>query len=193
MIETIAFTPPWLATDAAGDDVKNPPVFHLRAGSILERDQFEAEMEGRHRAGLVLGFQLLEAAVAGVAALVPGDEGAGLIELLRSEFADGSDLSAVERAQIKEMGDILATGWPEYGALVEREARRMAILPTLAFATWCTGWENVTDADGAPVEYARDVRGNFADALLRCVPFNMIRVAGMEAYAMQYGRSQTKN
>jgi hypothetical protein len=192
MIPTIAFTPSWLEKTATGKPAKNPPVFHLRAGSILERDQFEAELDGRHRAGRVLGFQLLEAAIAGVEALVPGDDAAALTELLRSDFA-GETLAPADRAQVAAVAEILTKSWPEFAACKQQESRRTAILPTLAFITWCAGWDNLTGDDGEPVVYARTALGELDDALLRRVPFTMMRAAGMEAYRLQYGAGQAKN
>lgn len=203
MIEPIRFTPPWLVPAApAGGGKKGSgkiapvPVFLLKAGTILERDQFEAELEGRHAAGMVLSFHLLEAAVGGLRALLGKEDAAEIEDLLRSDYSaaagDGS-LSPQERAKVKGATEILAKHWPDYSALVEQEARRSQILPTLAFVQWCSGWENVTDQDGAPVEYARGATGEIDDALLRRVPFTMIRSAGMAAYGLQYGRSQAKN
>lgn len=203
MIETIRFTPPWLVPSDGEKGKKQgkqpaPPTFTLRAGSIIERDQFEAELEGRFGAGMVLGFRLLEAAVGGVRALL-GEEGIELEELLRAEFAAaassdrGGELSPQEKARLKATTEILARNWPEYAGLVEQEARRNQILPTLAFVQWCAGWENVVDREGAPVVYERGPTGDLPDHLLRRVPFTMIRAAGLEAYALQYGRAHAKN
>lgn len=201
MIETIPFTPPWLlrAAEAGGRKAKKPPVlpsYVLRAGSIIERDQFEAELEGRYGAGMVMNFQLLEAAVSGVRALL-GEDGSEIEELLRADFSsslDGAEqLSPTDKAKLKSATEILGRSWPEYAGLVEREARRNSLLPTLAFARWCDGWENVTDREGKPVAFERDATGEIPDHVLRRVDFTQIRSAGLEAYAMQYGRSHAKN
>lgn len=194
MLTLHPFTPRWLQP-REGDKLpkgKKPPVFHLVAGSILERDQFEAEMEGRHHAGMVLSYQLLQAAEEGLAALL-GERSAELTDLLRADFSGGDSLPVLEQAKIKEATEILARHWPDYGALVQRESRRSQILPTLAFAQWCRGWDHVQDDSGKAVDYARTSLDEIDDALLRRVPFTMIRAAGMTAYALQYGRAQEKN
>ena len=188
MLERITFTPKWLA-DAEGEA---KPAFSLRAGSVLERDKFEAELEGEHRAGLVLSFQLLEAALGGLQALLEPDAAEPLVALVQSEFG-GEDLSPTEKAQVKGATDILAEHWPPYRSLVEQEARRNALLPTLAFVRYCDGWENVKDDDGATVEYGRDKLGQLDASALRSIPFAQIRSAGLEAYKLQYGRHQAKN
>jgi hypothetical protein len=203
MMETIRFTPSWLLraqTEPMKKGGKRPklPVFILKAGSITERDLFEAELEGRYGAGMVMSFQLLDAAVNGVRALL-GDEGGAIEELLRADYAsslsaaDGEQLSPIDKAKLKSATEILAGSWPEYAGLVEREARRNSLLPTLAFSRWCDGWENLADRHGKPVEFARDATGGIPDGVLRRVDFTMIRSAGLEAYALQYGRSHAKN
>lgn len=203
MIGLIRFTPPWLlaSPEPGGDKGKQavkpaaPPVFLLEAGSIVSRDQFEAELEGKYGAGMVLSFHLLEAALDGLRALL-GDDATEIEELLRADLAATSDaeqLTPQEKAKVKAATEILAKHWPEYAALVERESRRSRLLPTLAFVQWCKGWENLVDANGEPIEYARSATGEIADELLRRVPFVMLRAAGLEAYGVQYGRTQAKN
>lgn len=203
MIETIRFTPPWLVAAKGGAGAKPKkqasalPVFILRAGSIIERDQFEAELEGRYAAGMVMNFQLLEAAVSGVRALL-GEDGGEIEELLRADFAastggEADQLGAQDRAKLKTATEILTRSWPDYAALVEREAQRNALLPTLAFVRWCEGWENVTDREGQPLAFTRSALGDVPDAVLRALDFTVLRAAGMEAYRLQYGRSHAKN
>ncbi len=183
-----AFTPEWLKR---GEE-ETWPRFMLRAGPVLERDQFEAELEGRHRAGTVLPFQLLDVVVTGLRALLGPEEAAPLEELVRAEYG-GEELSPADRVVVKGATDALAEHWPEYQAAMEQEARRNAVLPTLAFVRWCQGWENVTDAAGEPVDYVRDALGRIPDEVLRRVPFTAIRAVGMRAYGLQYGRTELKN
>jgi len=180
------FTPTWL--DAEDDK----PVFHLRCGTVLERDGFEGELDGRWRAGVVLQFMIEEAAVAGIEALLPGDEGQALIELVRAE-AGGEKLSVADQVKFRRAIAVLEEHWPDYRLLVEQEARRNRLLPTLAFVQWCDGWENVKDESGEVVPYERNPLGKIPEEILRRIPFTQIRAAGLEAYARQYAGTQRKN
>lgn len=188
MLESQTFTPSWLAQ--LPDHER--PKFTLRPGTVLERDRFEAELEGKYRAGAVMSFHLMMAAANGIQALVPGEEGAALVELIRAEFGE-EELSPAEKAKVKAATEVLAQHWPEYASLVEQEAQRNTILPTLAFIRWCDGWESVKDKDGVTIAYARDPLGQIDEAALRRVPPLLMRAAGMEAYGLQYGRTQAKN
>lgn len=187
-MERIAHTPSWLK---AGKGEKLP-VYFLRAGSVLERDEFEAELDGRYHAGEVFSFQLMQIALEGVRALLPEEDAAPLCELIQSDFG-GNDLDTKDRAQVKGVLDVLRLHWPEYQAASEQEARRSRILPTVAFLRWCDGWENVTDKEGKPVEYARTPLGLIPDDVQRRLDYTHIRSAGLEAWALQYGRAQAKN
>jgi hypothetical protein len=185
-MDRYSFTPAWLAE-------RDPaPVFFLRAASILDRDAFEAELEGRYRAGMVPGFLMLDAAIAGVRALVDGDDAEALIELIRAEYG-GEKLPPEEQVKVKAATEILAAYWPDYAAGVEQEARRNAVLPTLAFLRWVDGWENLTGKDGEEIDYARSPRDGIADDLLRRIDPSTLRAAGLRAYAVQYGRTEAKN
>lgn len=179
------YIPAWLAEEAS------PPKFHIRAGSIMERDEFEGQLEGED-AGAVYPFQMQQAAIEGLTALLSEDEAAGLVELVRADMG-GEDLSPADRAKLKTTADLLTKHWPEYRELRQREARRNNLLRTLAFMRWCDGWENVTDDAGQPVAYERDRLGVIPDEVLRRIPFLLLRAAGWEAYARQYGRIEAKN
>lgn len=197
MREDIHYTPPWLLAVKEGEPAPDPailPGFTLRMGTILERDALDAELEGRFRAAPVAGFVLLEAAVAGVHHLLSAEDAGEIEGLLRAaQAADGEPLGPEELAQVREVEAILTDGWPEYRALVEQNARHDRIAPTLAFQRWCTGWANVTDGQGKPVEYERTPRGEIPDEVLRRVPPIMIRAAGFRALNLQYGVGELKN
>lgn len=197
MFDDTPFTPKWLQTG----EPETWPSLRFQMASLLERDQFEAELEGRYRAGQVYSFQLLEIAVTGIRALMPGDDGEALIELVRADYAaqlgDGKAivdaLSPMEKTQVNAATDVLAEHWPEYRVAVEQETRRTAILPTLAFMRWCIGWERLTDDQGVEIAYSRDARGDMPEAALRRIPRLVLRAAGIEAYQRQYGRGAAKN
>lgn len=180
------YTPTWLAEE------EDKPVFHLRCGTVFERDSFEGELDGRWRAGVVLQFMIQEAAVSGIEALMPGDEGKALVELVRAE-AGGEALSPAEQAKVRRAIQVLEEHWPDYRLLVEQEARRNRLLPTLAFAQWCDGWENLKDEEGELVPYERSLIGKIPDDLLRRVPFTILRAVGLEAYSRQYAGTFRKN
>lgn len=196
MIERLSWSPAWVKKEKGA----KVPVFFLRPGSVLERDEFEGELEGRYNAAGVLPFQLREIAREGIKALADNPDDAELmIELIERDYTieagqDGAEaLSAKDRARMKDVTEILQKHWPDYRAAREQNARHNNYLPTLAFMRWCDGWENVTDSAGEAVPYERDDRGDIPDAVLRRVPAIMMRAAGFEAYQLQYGRAQAKN
>lgn len=186
-MDKFLYTPHWIPEEA---EIK--PSFSIRAGSVIEREQFEAELDGKYRAGRVFSWQVMEIAVAGVSTLLPGDEGQALIELIRADQS-GQTLSPEERAKFKQVIDILAEHWPEYREAAEQEARRASILPTLAFLSFVDGWDNVTDADGVPIAYSRDVLGHIPNDIQRRLKMTEMRGAGMAAYRYQYGEMNVKN
>lgn len=194
MQETIPYTPPWLQP-AEGEERKAPlPRFDLRLGSIVERDAFDAELEGKWRAKQVPAFLMLEVAVRGLHALLPPDDAAQLEELLRAAHApDAEALGQAELQQVKEAEEILAEHWTEYRLLVEQNARHDRIAPTLAFQRWCAGWDNVMDDAGASIAYERTALGEIPDATLRRLSPLAIRAAGYRALNLQYGAGEAKN
>ena len=196
MIERQSWSPQWVKKEKG----KALPVFFLRPGTVLERDEFEAELEGRYGAAGVLPFQLREIAREGIKALAASpDDAETMIELIERDYAietgqDGAEpLTVKDKARLKDVTEILQKHWPDYRAAREQNSRHNNYLPTLAFMRWCDGWENVTDRDGETVAYERDDRGDIPDAVLRRVPAIMMRGAGFEAYQLQYGRAQAKN
>lgn len=196
MIETKKWSPGWVKKEKG---VK-VPVFHLRPGTVLERDEFEGDLEGRHNAGGVALYVIREIAREGITALADSpDDAETMIALVEQDHdlqtkKDGAEpMDAKAKAQLREVFDILQKHWPDYRDAVAQNARHNNLLPTLAFMRWCDGWENLTDADGEPVEYSRNARGEIPDDVLRRIPALMLRAAGLEAYQVQYGRGQAKN
>lgn len=189
MLTAIHYTPPWLKAEGK----KKLPTFILRPGDVLEREAFEAELEGKYRAAPVPRFQLRDAALAGIEALMPGEEGAALKEIVQAEYDDPNSLSTGDRAKAGAVAEILAEHWPDYAALVARNARNRALTPTLAFMQFCVGWSNVSDDHGKPVEYERNAIDEIPNEVLSRIPSWFIRAAGTEAYGLLYGRTQAKN
>ena len=180
---------------AKGKDTR--PGFKIRMASLLERSEFEAELDGRYQAASVPDFIMLNTAIEGIHALLEGDEAAQLEELLRSFHGDALDergeISKEERAQISEIEAVLGKNWPPYRQLVEQNARYRNMMPLLAFQRFIDGWENVQDKDGAPVEYERDKAGNIPESLLRRLYPALIFAVGMRAYNFQYAGGEEKN
>lgn len=183
------YVPPWMR------DRKSPPTFQLRTVSTLERDAFEAELEGVHNAGAVYDVVVRDITMAGVRALASADDQGRLIDLLDQEAAldKGEELAPEEAALLRGMREVLAQHWPEYRTVQAQISRRNKLLPTLAFMTFCTGWENVTGNDGKPLAFSTNQLGQIDEDALRKVPHIMLHVTGMEAYAMQYGSGEAKN
>ena len=85
--EIVPFVPSWREGEP------NPPTFSLRAGSVIERGQMEAELSGQYRAGRVFGFELRAAILSGIGALLADDpDQDALIGLLSAE-GEGEPLS----------------------------------------------------------------------------------------------------
>ncbi|VWX56719.1 hypothetical protein [Sphingorhabdus sp. 109] len=187
--KTTPYSPPWLR------DRKNPPTFHLRTASTLERDAFEAELEGVHNAGAVYDVVVREITIAGVRALAAEDDQGRLIDLLDQEAAldKGDELSTEEAALLRGLREVLSLHWPEYRAIQAQVSRRNKLLPTLAFMTFCSGWSDVTGNDGEPLKFATNALGQIDEDVLRRVPHIMLHVTGMQAYSMQYGSGEAKN
>ena len=173
------------------------PGFRIRMASLIERGEFDAELEGRHGAAPVPPFVMLDTAIAGVNALLDGDEAAQIEELLRSFHADaGADRAAIskeERAQIAEIEAVLAKSWPAYRQLVEQNARYRNLMPLLAFQRFVEDWDNLTDDKGEAIPYERDKAGNIPDAILRRIHPALLYAAGNRAYSFQYGAGEEKN
>jgi len=187
---SVPFTPAWLESAA------NPPRFHLRAGSVIERGALEAELAGEHRAARVMGYELLMAIRSGVATLLAGDPELdrvqGLIEAEAEVNGETDSFPAEDRRLLAETRKVLSEHWPEYRELLARQSRRNQIAPILALQRFCVGWDNVSDANDLPIEFARDRDGVSNAALSRLQPLELL-VAGNRAYAMLYGADQAGN
>lgn len=174
------------------------PRFKIRMASLIERSEFDAELEGRHRAAPVPAFVMLDTAIAGIHGLLEVDEAAELEELLCSFHADaGADergeISKEERAQVTQIEEALVAGWPAYRQLVEQNARYRNLMPLLSFQRFVDDWENVTGLDGKPVDFVRDKAGAIPDAVLRRVHPALVYAAGNRAYNFQYAAGEEKN
>ncbi|MBD3762433.1 hypothetical protein [Rhizorhabdus sp.] len=174
------------------------PGFRIRMASLMERGEFDAELEGRHQAAPVPAFVMLDTAIAGVHALLEQGEAAELEELLRSFHGDAGnpergEVSKEERAQIAEIEAVLAKSWPPYRQLVEQNARYRNLMPLLAFQRFVDDFENVTGTDSKPVAFERDKAGNIPDAVLRRIHPALIYAAGNRAYNFQYAAGEEKN
>lgn len=182
-----SWSPPWL------DGGDSAPVYHWRHGSVMERNLLEAEAAGRYGAGEIPAWSMHQAFADGIARLLPDDPDAGrLTEIsqaeMRREPVEEADKALLDRAR-----RTLAEHWPPYGALVEQQARRDAIIPTLAFRRFVTGWANVTDANGQPVVMARGPDQCLSDDVLALIEPWHVLVLGLNIYNSLYARGAEKN
>ena len=186
---SVPFTPSWLCVD--GEPKPGAPVYHLRAGGVVERGQLEAELAGPYRAGRVYGFELRIAIRSGVVALLAEDPEfervLGLIDAEADAEAGGQAMSDEDGQLFAQIRNILAESWPEYRDLVAQAERRRELAPILAFRRFCMGWDNVA----APFAVGRD--RCVTEAALRGVdPLDML-AAGNRAYSLLYADDQAGN
>lgn len=181
--ETEPFTPEWL------EGTEGAPVYHVKVGGVMERSTLEAELEGRHRARRVFGFELAAAFESGVNALLSDDpERETLISLVHQE-ALGETVTPQERQLLASVRDVLAQHWPEYALLMEAAARRKEIAPVLSFRRFVVAVER----DGARIDLARGPDMMLTEAALRSIPnLELIRV-GNFAYSLLYGGGEERN
>ncbi|WP_010218848.1 hypothetical protein [Sphingomonas sp. PAMC 26621] len=187
--ETVPFTPAWL------EGKPNAPVFNLRAASVIERGQMEAELAGPHRAGRILGYELMIAIRSGIATLLADDPELDRVQgLIEAEAANETDdFTEEDKRVLVEMRAVLAEHWPEYRDLVAQLERRNQIAPIVALRRFCTGWDNVVTDAGDPVPYARGRDGQITEeSLAKLQPLELL-VAGNRAYSLQYGADQAGN
>jgi hypothetical protein len=181
----IPFTPSWLT------DEPDPPVYRLRAGSVIERELMEAELAGEFSAGTVYQWELHAAILAGFEHL-GGDDAEGLVELANMELA-GAEMDDAQRATLADAKRVLQQHWPEYRALTAQMERRNTLLPVVAFRRFCVGWENVVQRADGGVSFARGPDGCVAEVALKRVDPLHLRAAGIRAYSIQYGAGMEKN
>lgn len=175
------FTPLWRQSEA------EPPVFLLRAGSVIERATLEAELAGQYQAGRVFAFELLQAFADGVNHLLAGDEGRHEVLALAQSEAGGETLAPAEAQMLAEVRDVLAEHWPAYRALRTRMERRREIAPILAFRRFCVGVENVG------IAFARGADGLVKLDVVGAIDPLELMAAGNASYAALYAGDQSGN
>lgn len=175
------FTPRWRDAEAAA------PVYFLRAPSVIERGQIEAELSGEHGAGRVFEFELISAFRNGLMTLLAGDPGLDrLIELVDRE-GEGEVLAAEDRQALIEARAVLVQHWPEYRELVAQRDRRREIAPIVVFRRLCTGWENVD------VPFLRGSDRLIPDGTLMRIDPLELTAAGNFGYGLMYGAADERN
>jgi hypothetical protein len=175
--ETMTFKVPWRADDPKA------PTFHLRAGSVIERGQMEAELSGKYRAGRVPGFAVLAAARDGVQTLLADDPGLDRALSVLDAQAQGEEASLSDEDK-KFLGDIhkvLGEFWPDYVELNEQAERRRELAPLIAIRRFCT------DIEGEGITFARGKDGLVSDATLAALDSMEVFIAGNRAFNLQYG------
>lgn len=175
------FTPRWRADEEAA------PAYFLRAPSVIERGQIEAELSGEHDAGRVFEFELMSAFRNGLTTLLAGDPGLDrLLELVDCE-AEGVKLAGEDRQALVEARSVLVKHWPEYRELVAQRDRRREIAPIIVFRRLCTGWENVD------VPFSRGSDRLIPDGTLMCIDPLELTAAGNFGYGLMYGAADERN
>ncbi|MCP3732010.1 hypothetical protein M9978_16415 [Sphingomonas sp. MG17] len=163
-------------------------VFWLRAGDVIERSEFEAEL-AEYRAPRVFDFQLSEALMAGVAELLKDDpDDIERIREIAAALESGDDVDAADRALFSGVQEAVAQHWPAYRTLIGQAARRNELIPTLAFRRFCTGWEG----DGLPL-HQKGPDGLLTLAAMDKLEPLLIRLAGMRAYQALYATDDSGN
>ena len=201
--ETIPFTPQWM------EGKKKAPVFHLRAGGVIERGQMEAELAGKYRAAKVWGYELRQATNEGVAELLKGDPQLDEVLALlsaeleyeiakaqaetKNETPPEDPLSGDNHRLLAGIRKVLAEHWPAYQDLLGQIERRREIAPIVALRRFCTGFENCVGDNGEPSVFATDRHGIMTDASLRSLSSLELLAAGNRAFALQYGHGEEKN
>lgn len=186
--ETVPYTPEWLqgAVDA--------PVFHLRAGSTIERGQMCAQLDGPLQAAKVWSHQLQEAQLKGLETLFADDpEYDRLVTLFSAEADEAKAFTDDDKQLIEQATRLLVQHWPDFADLVAQMQRRRELVPIVALTRFCAGWDNVRDAEGEMVPFETDRNGHVADRALRRVQELDLLAAGNRAYAMQFGAGEEKN
>lgn len=174
----VRYTPPWLAEQS------DPPVFLIRAGTVIERDLFEADLAGRFNARVVYAHELREAIQSGVRHIAEPDSYDRLLEVGLAGI--GGTLSTDgDKALFANLEAMLCDNWAPYQALNKRLEIRRAIIPPLAFLKFCVGWEFVFAIDdGEPLVFARDGLGLVDQAVVRRLDPLLMRAAGNFAFQL---------
>lgn len=162
--------------------------FMLRAGDVIERGEFEADLS-ELGAGRVFDFQLEEAFLSGVEALLAGDTDAiGRIRDISAAMASEDTITPDDQALMDGTRELVKQHWPAYAILMKQVSRRGELIPTLAFQRFCTGWEG----EGFP-EYRKGIDQLVTLECIGEVPPILVRLAGMRAYQMLWATGQEKN
>lgn len=195
--QSVEFKIPWR------EDDPKAPVFHLRAGGVIERGQMEAEIDGPHRAGLVHGYELRAAVRSGIETIFAGDaQMSDLLELFEQEMAHeiakgealakgleqpADPIPDEGRRTLREVRYILTDHWPDYRELVAQAERRRKIAPIVALRRFCV------DIVGPGIVFSKDREGLVSEATLAALPEMEMLVAGNRAFSLQYGSIEQKN
>lgn len=187
---SVPFTPPWL------EGLPEAPVFHLRAGSVVERGLMQAELAGEHRAGQVYDFELRREMRAGVVVLLAEDPELdtvlGAIEE-EAELVGDAELSDDQVRLLKDVRDILRQHWPDYRDLIAQLERRRQVAPIVALKRFCVGWEGAIGDQGEPAPFARGRDGLVTDAALAGLSGLELINVGNRAYSLQFAAGQAGN
>ncbi len=187
-ITTVPFTPPWL------EGTPDAPVFHLRAGSTIERGQMLAQLDGPLQAAKVWSHELREAQLKGIDALFAEDPDYDrIVAIFSAEGEEADALSAEDKELGKGIDALLVAHWPAYADLVAQMQRRRTLVPIVALTRYCTGWENVRDDKGEPIPFEADKNGHVADRALRRLQELDLQLAGSRAFNLQFGGGEEKN
>lgn len=195
--KTVPFKAPWRQDDPEA------PVFHFRAGSVIERGLMEAEIAGVYRAGLVHGYELRAAVQSGIETLLAEDPDQGRVlelfeEELQHEIAKGEanskglaepedPLSAADRRLLTDVRSVLAQHWPDYRDLSAQIERRRAVAPIVALKWFCVNIE------GPKVAFEKGTDGQVSETTLATLDPLEMAIAGNRAFALQYGQGEEKN
>ncbi len=165
--------------------------FSIRAGDVIERDMFEAELAGLD-ADRVYDFQLTEAFLAGVEVLLDGhpEDIARIREAVAATdaLAENEQLPASERALLEGARQAVKTAWPPYRTLLAQADRRNKLLSTLAFRNFVTGWEG----KDLPA-YEKDIEGKVTLAAMKAIPPPILRIVGQRAYVLLWATGELGN
>lgn len=186
--ETVPYTHPWV------QGTPGAPVFHLRAGSTIERGQMTALLDGPLQAAKVWSHQLREAQLKGIDALFAEDPDYDrLVAIFSAEGEEAEQLSDDDKKLAEAVDPLLVKHWPAYADLVAQMERRRTLVPIVALTRYCAGWENVRDDKGEVIPFEADKNGHVADRALRRLQELDLQLAGSRAFNMQFGGGEEKN
>lgn len=171
--EPVRFVAPWRQGEPGA------PTYFVRAASVRERSQFEAEMTGL-RAGRVFDFETKAALREGVTTLMASYPEYDRVMALLAED-DEAVLSTEDRALLTSVVDGVAQHFAPYRDLMAQLARRNELVPTEAARRFIVGIEN------SDVELKRGFDGMLTEATLAAIePLELIMV-GRLAFTLMYG------